>query len=419
MERGRGYTKPVMPAASRVFLVFGIGYFLSYTLRTVNAVLAPDLVAAFDLAASDLGLMTAVYFIAFAGMQLPLGLLLDRFGPRRVQGVLLLTAVAGALLFAGAGSREHLIIGRALIGAGVSACLMAAMKASVLWFPRERLPLINGGLLAFGGLGAMTSATPVEVLLPLIGWRGLFMLFAELFLALVAALWLAVPERRGAPVDVTLPAQLRGLRDVFASPFFWRLAPAFAVTQGGFMAMIGLWAGGWLREAAGMDRLAVSVHLSAMAAAMAAGFLLAGITADRLSRRGIPPVLVALAGMVGFTAIEAALMLLPATETAPLWTIASFVGSFGTVTFAVVNQSVPVHLSARGTTSLNLLMFTAAFALQYGFGAMLDLWPLASAGVHATEGYRVALGAMVALQTASLVWYWVAGLRRIQRRPAE
>jgi MFS family permease len=408
-----------MPAGSRVFLVFGFGYFLSYTLRTVNAVLAPDLVAAFDLAASDLGLMTAVYFIAFAGMQLPLGLLLDRFGPRRVQGVLLLAAVAGALLFAGAGSREHLIIGRALIGIGVSACLMAAMKASVLWFPRERLPLINGGILAFGGLGAMTSATPVEMLLPMVGWRGLFLLFAGLILALVAALWLAVPERRGGRIDETLPAQLRGLRDMFASPFFWRLAPAFAVTQGGFMAMIGLWAGGWLREAAAMERLTVSVHLSAMAAAMAAGFLLAGVTADRLSRRGVPPVLVALAGMGGFTVIEAALVLLPATATAPLWTIASFVGSFGTVTFAVVNQSVPVHLSARGTTSLNLLMFTAAFALQYGFGAMLDLWPLTSTGVHASEAYRAALGAMVALQTASLVWYWVAGLRGFQSRPAE
>jgi hypothetical protein len=185
------------------------------------------------------------------------------------------------------------------------------------------------------------------------------------------------------------------------------------------MAMIGLWAGGWLREAAAMERLTVSVHLSAMAAAMAAGFLLAGVTADRLSRRGVPPVLVALAGMGGFTVIEAALVLLPATATAPLWTIASFVGSFGTVTFAVVNQSVPVHLSARGTTSLNLLMFTAAFALQYGFGAMLDLWPLTSAAVHASEAYRAALGAMVALQTASLVWYWVAGLRGFQSRPAE
>src|SRR5688572_27889234 len=126
-----------MSPAARIFLIFAAGYFLSYLFRTVNAVLAPDLVAAFDLSAADLGLMTALYFLSFAGMQPALGILLDRYGPRRVQVALLVVAALGAALFAAAESRAMLLLARTLIGLGVAGCLMAALKATVLWFPRE------------------------------------------------------------------------------------------------------------------------------------------------------------------------------------------------------------------------------------------------------------------------------------------
>ena len=163
-----------MSPAARIFLLFAAGYFLSYLFRTVNAVLAPDLVAAFALSAADLGLMTALYFLSFAGMQPALGILLDRHGPRRVQGVLLLFAAAGAALFAAAESRGALFLARTLIGIGVAGCLMAALKATVLWFPKERLPLVNGGILAAGGLGAVVAATPVELMAASAGWRAVF-----------------------------------------------------------------------------------------------------------------------------------------------------------------------------------------------------------------------------------------------------
>ncbi|HSR72854.1 MAG TPA: MFS transporter, partial [Kiloniellales bacterium] len=121
---------------TRVFLPFALGYFLSYLLRVVNAVIAPDLIAELGLAAADLGLMTSVNFLAFGAFQLPVGILLDRFGPRRTESALLLVAAAGALLFSLAGDLLGLVLGRALIGLGTSACLMAAFKAYVQWFPR-------------------------------------------------------------------------------------------------------------------------------------------------------------------------------------------------------------------------------------------------------------------------------------------
>ncbi|MCK4622585.1 MAG: MFS transporter, partial [Desulfuromonadales bacterium] len=144
----------------RLFLPFGLGYFVSYLFRTVNAVIAPDLVVDLGLSPADLGLLTSVYFLAFAAFQLPLGLLLDRFGPRRVESALLLLAAAGALLFARAESLLGLIIGRSLIGLGVSACLMAAFKSFTAWLPSARLPFANGMQMVSGGLGALMATTP-------------------------------------------------------------------------------------------------------------------------------------------------------------------------------------------------------------------------------------------------------------------
>ncbi len=135
----------------RVFLPFAAGYFISYLYRVVNAVIAPDLIADIGVGPSALGLLTATYFISFASFQLPLGVLLDRFGPRKVEAVLLLFAALGAFVFARAESLTGLITGRALIGFGVSACLMAAFKAYTLWFSREKWPLINGFQMAAGG----------------------------------------------------------------------------------------------------------------------------------------------------------------------------------------------------------------------------------------------------------------------------
>ncbi|MDH5749281.1 MAG: MFS transporter, partial [Rhodospirillales bacterium] len=164
----------------RVFLPFAFGYFLSYALRVVNAVIHTDLQKDLSLDAADLGLLTSTYFLTFAIFQLPLGVLLDRYGPRRTEAALLVIAAAGAILFASAQSVSTLIAGRALIGLGVSACLMGAFKAFVMWFPRERIPVMNGYQMTAGGLGALIATAPVEAALNFTDWRGVFYAFAAL-----------------------------------------------------------------------------------------------------------------------------------------------------------------------------------------------------------------------------------------------
>ena len=179
--------------AGNVFLPFATGYYLSYLFRTINGPIADRLMAAFHLDTASLGLLTSVYFLTFAFCQLPYGPLVDRFGPRRVQAVVLAVAVLGATLFAMAPNIPTLILARALIGIGTSGALMAGLKALALWVPQERRALANGSFIMFGGLGAMTSTVPVNLLLPLTGWRGVFLLLAALTLASALLVLIVVP----------------------------------------------------------------------------------------------------------------------------------------------------------------------------------------------------------------------------------
>lgn len=400
---------------TRVFLPFALGYFLSYLLRVVNAVIAPDLIAELGLAAADLGLMTSVNFLAFGAFQLPVGILLDRFGPRRTESALLLVAAAGALLFSLAGDLLGLVLGRALIGLGTSACLMAAFKAYVQWFPRERLPMVNGFQMAAGGLGALTGTLPVEAALALTDWRGLFVVFALAAVAIALLLFLVVPERPRDGVDLGLVAQLRGVGRVYGSALFWRIAPMTVASQACFLAIQSLWLGPWLSDVGGLPREAVAGRLLAVAAAMVAGFITLGSAAERLSRLGVAPVAVALAGLGGFAAVQAAIQLAWPGPPFWLWLAFGFLGTAGILPYAILSQTFPESLSGRVITGLNLLSFGGAFAAQWAIGAIIDLWPPAADGGYAPEGYRAAFLVMLALQVAALLWF--AARRRVPIAP--
>ena len=271
---------------------FAGGYFLSYLFRSVNAVAAPDLVEDIGLSAADLGLLTAVYFLAFAAAQLPLGVLLDRFGPRRVQSCLLLSAALGALVFATGQSSEVLMLGRAMIGLGVAGGLMASFKAIVLWMPKERIPLVNGCFMACGGIGAMSATAPVEAVLQIADWRDLFLGLAAVTSVASAAIFLVVPERGGGAPAESLAEQARVLKRIFGHRLFWRLAPLNCAVGATRFALQGLWAGPWLRGVAGLDRVEIADHLFVLAGAMTLGMLMTGVLVELGRRVGLAPLTV-------------------------------------------------------------------------------------------------------------------------------
>ncbi len=397
----------------RIFLPFALGYFLSYLYRTINAVLAPNLAADVGVDPAGLGLLTAAYFITFAAFQLPLGVLLDRYGPRKIEAALLLIAAVGALVFANATSLTGLVVGRGLIGFGVSACLMAAFKAFVLWFPQDQLPRINGFQMAAGGLGALTASAPVEAALSVTDWRGVFTLLSALTLMVAAAIYFVVPERKTGSSDLRFADQIRGIRTVLSSLTFWRIAPWATLSQATYLSIHGLWSGPWLRDVAGMDRSGVAGTLFAVAAAMMAGYLALGMIAERLSRRGIPPMTVATVGMILCMIILALISMNLSTGVVALWISFGFFGTSSILPYAVLSQSFPLHLSGRANTALNLLVFVAAFSAQWGIGAVIGLWPETAVG-YAPGGYGAAFGVMLGLQAATALWFWAAGglLRR-------
>jgi len=397
----------------RVFVPFAAGYFLSYLFRVVNAIIAPDLVAELALGPADLGLLTAAYFLTFAAFQLPLGVLLDRFGPRRVEAFLLLIAAVGALTFARAHSTTGLVVGRALIGFGVSACLMAAFTAFVIWFPVQRLPLINGLQMAAGGLGALVATVPVHALLRITDWRGLFLALSLLTLGAAAAVFFVVPEHRPEPVSNRWSDQLQGIGKVFRDAGFWRIAPLTVMSQSSFLSIQGLWSGPWLQDVAGLNRTAAADVLLLIAGSMVAGFILLGIITDRCSRRGIEPEAVAVSGMGLFMLVQGAIITL--NQVVPiviLWMLFGFFGNSGIISYSVLSKRFPKHMAGRANTALNLLVFVMAFAGQWGIGVVINLWPATANGGYAPASYRAGFGLMLALQAAAMVSFAWATLRR-------
>ncbi|MDX1609943.1 MAG: MFS transporter [Halofilum sp. (in: g-proteobacteria)] len=389
----------------RVFVFFVGGFFLSYLYRTVNAVLAPDLVAGFGLRADQLGLLTSVFLLAFAGFQPVLGVLLDRFGPRRVESALLLVAAGGALLFAAAEDVTDLLLGRALIGVGVSACLMAGLQANALWFSGPRLALINGLFLAIGGLGAVSAGAPVELALTFTDWRGVLRAVAGITLALALAQFLFIPERTAHDRPTGLRELLEGLRQICTSRLFWQVAPLTMLSQGSALAFHGLWAGPWLADVADLGRLAIATHLSTLSASMVAGFFLTGVATERLGRVGLTPKQVAGGAMALFIVVQVLIVAWPHGPTLWLWAAYGLFGTAGIITYTTLTQHFGVAMAGRANTASTLTVFGCAFLLQAGTGLLLEPFALAEPGHYAADGHRLAMALTIALQLLALAWY--------------
>jgi MFS family permease len=402
-----------MPGYARLAVVVGLpfaaGYFLSYLYRSVNAVIAADLVRDIGLGAAELGLLTAAYFVSFAAMQLPLGLLLDRFGPRRVQGCMLLSACAGAVLFAYGDTLTLLLLGRVLIGAGVAGALMGSFKAIALWFPKERWALANGCLLAAGGLGALTATVPVQAMLDVTDWRGVFFVLAGITLAVSGAILLVVPERDDGPAPRESLAEAgAAVAGIYRSGLFWRLAPLTMATMATGMALQGLWVAPWLRDIHGLDRDAVATGLLALNGLMTLGFVGTGAISDVLQRRGIGLLGILGVGTAIFIFSQLPLLLNGGGGVLGMCVVVAGIGLFSNVavlSYPYLAAQYPAHQSARANTALNLVMMLSAFSVQWAMGGIIGLWPEGPDGTYDLAGYRSAFAVALILQLAAWAWF--------------
>jgi predicted MFS family arabinose efflux permease len=408
---GSGYSPAAMPAVARgasatpslwlrLFLPFAAGYLLSYLFRTSNAVIGPVLAAELSLPDHSLGLLTSTYFVTFGAAQIPLGMLLDRYGPRRVESILLLFAAAGSAVFAAADDLAGLAWGRALIGLGVSACLMASFKAFNQWFAAEKQASLIGWILSAGGLGAVFAAQPLQAAIGFAGWREVMFWLAVVTVAAAGVIWFVVPEKGGQAPGAGLAEQWAGVRRVMTSAPFWRYAPMVALAIGGFMAVQGLWVSRWLAEVEGLGPQAMARQLTVFNAAFLAGCLAMGFLMTPLVRRGIAEAtilkVVAVAYLLAFAAINAS----AGRGHGWLWAALALAYPLCNVAFAIVSRALPLALSGRANTALNLAGFVGAFGLQWGMGVLVDA--LRAVGWSGADAYRATFAVLLLAAVARM-----------------
>lgn len=366
-----------MPSAAvRIFAVLLLAYFLSYFFRAVNAVLSPDLREDLGLSSAQLGLMTSLFYLSFALAQLPLGSLLDRYGPRFVHPALMLLGAGGALIFATAHDFTTLSVGRALLGIGFAAALMGALKAFSLWFPAQRYASISSLYVAIGASGAIAASWPLAWLKEQIGWRGVFEWGALVIVLVALVVALGV---RNAPKGMALPRSTRASNAslIWRSIQFWRMGWLNFMVGGGFLAWQTLWGGDFLFKMRGLGSLEVGSVLFAFSLAAVLGFLLCGPLADRF---GLPRVLL-LAGIC-FTLGPALLALWPNMPIVGVYfgyILMGFCGAFNILSLAQARLSFPTELTGRAVTAINFMGFMGVFLLQWGMGVVLGAFGYSAA----------------------------------------
>jgi len=383
--------------AVSLFLAFALAYFLSTLIRAITATLAPTLVQEFSLGAGDLGLLAGGYFFGFALTQLPLGRWLDRLGPKRVLLAFLAVAVLACLGFALATNFGGLLAARTLCGVGVSACLMAPLTSYRRWYAPAMQMRANSWMLMTGALGMVASTLPVQWLMPLTGWRPLFIGLGFLLLLAMALIAWAVPESPAQAAPQTdasqAPASDTGYAQVWRDPLFRSLAPSGFVCYGGLVAVQTLWASPWMVKVAGYTQGEAAQGMFWLNVAMMLCYLAWGSFMPWLARRGYS----ALFLMRWYTPVS--LLVLAAIAwagralgaySALAWTLYCLSSTVGTLAQPAIGMAFPAHLAGRALSAFNLLIFSGVFAVQWGVGLAIDA--LQGQGWTQVAAYQGAIG---------------------------
>ena len=364
--------KNILPIKKAVFIffVFACGYFISALLRAITATLSPLLTTEFSLTAGNLGLLAGGYFLGFASMQIPLGYLLDRHGPKKVVSSFLLIAIIGTIAFALAKSFSGLLISRVLIGVGVSACLMGPLTGYRIWFADEYQQRANAWMLMVLSMGFVFSTLPVQILLPIIGWRWIFGLIAILILVIIFLTLLFIPKWEN---EVKNQEEKSGsLSDVWNNKFFRSTIPLGLFNYGGMVAVQTLWAGPWMVRVAGYNPLESATGLFWINVTMLFAFFIFGYILPKITKLGFETIKLMKIGLpISYLSL---IIIIVSGENAGAihFTIYLLTSIVLTLTQPAVALSFPTSLAGKSLTSFNLLIFIGTFIMQWGIGLIID-----------------------------------------------
>jgi MFS family permease len=382
-----------------VFLAFAFAYFFSALLRAVTATLAPTLTDEFALSARDLGLLGGGFFFGFAITQLPLGTWLDRHGPKKVILSFVLVAVAGCLTFAAAQGFTGLLLARFLCGIGVSACLMAPLTGYRRWLDAGGQLRANSWMLMTGSLGMVASTLPVQWLLPVTGWRVMFVGLAVLLALSMLVLAWKVPgwdltEHHAEPPSYAL---------VWKHAYFRRMAPLGFFNYGGLLAIQTLWAGPWLVSVTGYDATRAAAGLFTIHVCMLVTFWCWGLVNPVLSRRGIDANRLITWGVPINLVTMAAIIVAGPSAGEAAWALFCMTCTFVSLSQPAVGMAFPSALAGRALSAYNLVIFAGVFAIQWGIGLLVD--GFGALGLSVVGSYRAAFGVFLASITFAYAWF--------------
>ena len=366
--------KNILPIkkAALVFFVFACGYFLSCLLRAITATLSPVLTTEFNLLAGDLGLLAGGYFLGFASMQIPLGYLLDKQGPKKIISSFLLIAIVGTASFALAQSFAGLLISRILIGVGVSACLMGPLTGYRIWFADEYQQRGNSWMLMIASTGFVFSTLPVQILLPVFGWRWIFGGITILIFIVIILILLFIPSWKNE-TDNNNEKNFGSLSDIWKNKFFRSTIPLGLFNYGGMIAIQTLWAGPWMVRVAGYNPLESATGLFWINTTMLIAFFVWGYILPKITKFGLGTMKLMKFGLPISYLFLLVIIISGENAGAIHFTIYILTSIVLTLTQPAIALSFPASLAGKSLTSFNLLIFLGTFIMQWGIGLVIDM----------------------------------------------
>lgn len=392
-----------------LFLTLALGYVLVFFHRLCPAVVATDMMRDLEAGGTFIGFLSSAYFYPYALMQLPAGLLSDSWGPRRSIALFLAVAGGGSILLGMAPSPTVALIGRFLVGLGVSTLFVCTLKIFSAWYGLHEFVVMFSLLMAMGGVGSLLASSPMAAASARFGWRFSFIAIGLVTAALTLASWIIVrdqPEQLGfaqwsgqTARDTQQIPLLDGVARVLRRPAFWPLALWFFCTYGIFTSFAGLWGGPWLMQVYGVSKSRAGSILSWVAVGMIVGSPLIGYFSNRLFK-GRKPLLV-------LSSLFMVILVSPlafATDRLPLPLIGLLCLGFGIFTGAIIvfgftatKELFPVQMAGTALGLINLFPFAGGAVLQPWLGAILESHGRVEQA-FTTAGYRAAF----------LVLFWIS-----------
>lgn len=399
------------PPSPFIFPLLSTLFCLSMFYRLTNAVIAPDLIKEFSLDAERLGVLSSAFFYTFAIFQIPMGIMLDRIGPRAVMTAFTTIGAAGAFIFAVSGDYYVALLGRGLLGIGMAAALMGSFKVFVNLYPPKMFPTLSGAIISIGTLGPILATSPLVYLNSTIGWRRTFLYCGIITFVVAILIFRALRQDQTTKGEIPISPSagetdvLSSLRRIFSTLAFWQIGALSFFRAGTFMALQGVWLGPYLMKIKGFSPLTTGNLLMMLSVGAAIGAPISGYLAGRTLRTAKGVIILGMCIYVG--------CLIPLTGIfepnrphiyALLFLLQGFFGSFGVLSYTHIKELFPLSMSGTAIAAVNFFVMAGGAVLMQGVGTIITAYS-GDHSLYAQGGYHLAFGICLFAIVASLLFY--------------